>query len=415
MPTTRRSFLTLAGSTTVVALSHQMPAFLRQAAASAELSGNKNKAGENVLVVVQLSGGNDGLNTVIPYGDDAYHRNRFSLDYGASAVLKIDDYHGLHPAMRGFADLLEAGKLSIVQGVGYPNPNRSHFESMDIWHTARREVPSPATGWLGRGLDETHAAKQSGGDLRALHFGPEAQPLALRARDVAVPSLRSLDSFRLRTGGDRRLRQSILEAAEAERDAEDDLLAFLQTNTTAALRAAERVERAVTHHQSPVRYPGTGLARKLRSVAQLINAGLNTRIYYVTLDGFDTHSNQREAHAGLLAELSGAVSAFLEDLAHRGHGERVAVMTFSEFGRRVKENASNGTDHGAAAPMLLAGERVVSGLIGAHPSLTDLDDGDLKFHTDFRRVYAGLLKDWLGWDPAPIVGERFAPLDVVRT
>ena len=146
----------------------------------------------------------------------------------------------------------------------------------------------------------------------------------------------------------------------------------------------------------------------------MINAGLKTRIYYVTLDGFDTHSNQRDAHAGLLNQLSGAVSAFLEDITHHGHGRRLMVMSFSEFGRRVKENASNGTDHGAAAPMFLAGQNVIGGLMGEHPSMTDLDDGDVKFHTDFRRVYAGVLHQWLGWDAAALIGKQFAPLDVVQ-
>ena len=267
MLTTRRNFLTNNGSATVVGLSSQIPCFLRRAADAAEA----DKDGENILVVVQLSGGNDGLNTVIPYGDDAYHRNRFSLDYNANAVLKIDDYHGLHPAMRGMADLLEAGKLSIIQGVGYPQPNRSHFESMDIWHTALRDVPSPATGWLGRGLDRT---QRSGGDLPALHFGGEVQPLALRGRDVPVPSLRSLESFRLNTGGDQRLKQTIHEAANAPRDADNDLLSFVQANTTSALRAAERLEQAAKNDRSNVSYPGTELARKLKSVAHCRRASI---------------------------------------------------------------------------------------------------------------------------------------------
>ena len=406
MLTNRREFLSTTAAATVVGLSSQIPWFLRRAAAV-----EADTDGENILVIVQLSGGNDGLNTVIPYGDDAYHRNRFSLGYRANAVLKIDDYHGLHPAMRGFADLLEAGELSIIQGVGYPRPNRSHFESMDIWHTALRDVPSLATGWLGRGLD---IAKRTGGDLPAMHFGGEVQPLALRGRDVAVPSLRSLESFRLDTGGDQRLKQTIREAASARRDNGNDLLSFLQANTTAALHAADRLEQAAKSDRGAARYPGTDLARKLKSIAQLIHAGLNTRIYYVTLDGFDTHSNQRDAHAGLLGELSGAVAAFLKDVQEQGHGERVLVMTFSEFGRRVKENASNGTDHGAAAPMFLAGHRAIGGLMGEHPSLTELDDGDVKFHTDFRRVYAGVLSQWLTWDAAALIGKEYAPLDVVK-
>jgi uncharacterized protein (DUF1501 family) len=242
------------------------------------------------------------------------------------------------------------------------------------------------------------------------------QPLALAAHDVAVPSLQSLDRFRLKTGGDRELERTIHAAAEATREStSDDLLGFLHANTSGALAASQRIEKSVKNYQTSVSYPGTALGQKLRSVAQLISAGLNTRIYYVAMDGFDTHSSQRDAHSGLLSELSGGVSAFLEDMSQHGHGERVMVMTFSEFGRRVKENASRGTDHGAAAPMFLAGKRVKSGLIGKHPSLTDLDDGDLKHHTDFRSVYAGVLRDWLKWDAAAIVGKEFTPVEVVRT
>jgi uncharacterized protein (DUF1501 family) len=406
MRTSRRRFLTLAGTTSVVALANTMPMFLRRAAAAGDAV-----HGDKVLVVVQLTGGNDGLNTVIPYGDDAYHSNRFSLDYNADSVLKIDDYHGFHPSMRGFAHLLEEGKLSIVQGVGYPNPNRSHFESMDIWHTARRQLPPQAEGWLGRGLD---LANRNGDDLPAVHLGAGVQPLALAARDTSVASFATLANFRLHAGRDAKLREAMASMAAAARTHDNEMLDFLQTNTTAAFAAAERIEQLSRGYDTPVAYPASSLAQHLKSVAQLIAAGMKTQIYYLTLDGFDTHSNQRDAHAALLSELSGAVHAFVADMTHKGHGDRVLVMTFSEFGRRVKENASSGTDHGAAAPMFLAGSKVRSGLVGKHPSLTDLIDGDMKFHTDFRRVYAAVLEDWLGWNPKAIVGTSFAPLDVVN-
>lgn len=407
MRTSRRRFLSLAGSATVVALSPTIPLFLRRAAAGSHAS-----RGETVLVVVQLTGGNDGLNTVIPYGDDEYQRNRFALKYGKSDVLKIDDYVGFHPSLKGFAELLEANKLAVVQGVGYPNPNRSHFESMDIWHTARHALPAEPIGWLGRGLDTIDKNERN---LPALHLGRSPQPLALAARDATATSLSSLADFRLNTGNDATLQRAIYDSVSEDRESEDELLSFLQSSTSSALESAERVELLTKDYQTSVNYPATGLAQQLKSVAQLISAGLNTRIYYLTLDGFDTHSNQRAAHAALLAELSGAVSSFIEDVAHQGHGERVALMTFSEFGRRVKENASGGTDHGAAAPMFIAGANIRSGLVGKHPSLTDLDDGDVKFHTDFRSVYAGVLKNWLGWNPRTIVGEEFDPINVFES
>jgi uncharacterized protein (DUF1501 family) len=408
MLTTRRRFLqTAAGGSALVSLSPLVPNFLLEASAA-----QGKRDGDNVLVVLQLSGGNDGLNTIVPFADDEYYRNRYTLGVGRGQVLKIDDHVGFHPAMTGCAELLEAGQFSVIQGVGYPNPNRSHFESMDIWHTCRRGERREPLGWLGRYLDT--AAARAGGDAPGLHFGAEKQPLALAAAVAHSPSVQSIDRFRLDDRGNRQVRDAIEHAADAKRDNADDLLRFLQASTTTALASSQRVQEAIGSYQTPIDYPGTALAQKLRTVAQLIDAGMTTRIYYVSLDGFDTHSNQADAHTGLLSELSGAVAAFVKDLAHQGHAERVLVMTFSEFGRRVKENASQGTDHGAAAPMFLAGGRVRAGLVGDHPSLNDLEDGDLKFHTDFRQVYAALLHDWLGFSAtAPILGDEFQPASVV--
>jgi uncharacterized protein (DUF1501 family) len=407
MKTTRRQFLsTAARSSALISLSPLVPQILLQATAAAA-----DSPGERVLVVVQLTGGNDGLNTVVPYGDDAYRRNRFTLAIGADQVLKIDRYAGLHPSMRGFAKLLEDGKLAIVQGVGYPNPNRSHFESMDLWHTAHQAAVNRPNGWLGRYLDA--AAKRDGRDVPAMHLGAEKQPLALVGQDIQVPSVQSIENFRLEVGGNNELRRVVQASVAAERPANNDLLTFVQNSTTAALTSSERVEHALGNYRTSVNYPGTGLAQKLRTVAQLIDAGMSTRIYYLTLDGFDTHSNQGATHANLLAELSDATAAFLDDLSQHNHAQRVLLMTFSEFGRRVKENASQGTDHGAAAPMFLAGNTVTSGLHGKHPSLTDLQEGDLKHHTDYRQVYATVLQNWLGWKGEAILGGSFQPLPII--
>ncbi len=408
MSTSRRQFLTIAGASTLVSMSPVVPEFLLRASAA-----EKDSEGERILVVVQLSGGNDGLNTVVPFGDDEYYRNRFALAINRNQVLKIDDYAGLHPSLNGFSQLLEAGKLAIVQGVGYPNPNRSHFESMDLWHSAHRAEERIRYGWLGRYLDATR--EEGGGDVPAMHFGQENQPLALTSEKVRVPSIRSLERFRLELGGDAALRRSIEQVTKIERPQDNDLLGFVQQSTTGAIVTARRVEEARKNYKTEVDYGGTGLAQKMKNIAQLIDAGLRTRIYYVTLGGFDTHSNQAQAHNGLLRQLSDSVFAFLQDIANHGHGERVLVMSFSEFGRRVKENASQGTDHGAAAPLMLAGAGVKPGLIGRHPSLTDLEDGDLKFHTDYRRVYATVLEKWLGWKSEPILGGRFETMDALRS
>jgi uncharacterized protein (DUF1501 family) len=308
---------------------------------------------------------------------------------------------------------LEAGKLAIVQGVGYPDPNRSHFESMDVWHTCQRKGTPRSTGWLGRFLD---ASQESAGvDAPAVHVGPEKQPLALAAERVRVQSFGSPESFRLQDGGSRQLGDAIRGLANGEMQPSDPLLGFLQSSRTSALAASERIAEALRDYQTPVTYPDSALATRLKTIAQLIDAGLKTRVYYVELDGFDTHSQQAAAHAALLQQFGGAVRAFVEDVAHHGHADRTLVMSFSEFGRRVAENASEGTDHGAAAPMFVAGSRVRAGLVGEHARLDDLDDGDLKFHTDFRQVYATLLERWLGWPSKSVLGGEFKPIEVLKT
>jgi uncharacterized protein (DUF1501 family) len=408
---TRRRFLqTSLGSSALLSAGVSVPAFLVRAAEAAAAQ-QRDPTG-HVLVVVQLSGGNDGLNTVIPYADEAYNRNRIVLRIPAGQVLKVDGQVGLHPQMTGFAKLLEEGRLAILQGVGYPNPDRSHFRSMDIWHSARPDVEKPVDGWIGRFVER--AERAAGQDVPALHLGPDELPLALVSQRRAVPSLQSLEGFRLRTAGGAVPLSSLKQLAAVERAEADSLLSFVQRSTLNAYASSQQIQEAISSDRSPVKYPGFGLSRKLQSVAQLIDAGLSTRIYYVSLDGFDTHANQAEAHAALLSELSQSVSAFAADLAERGHLDRVLVMTFSEFGRRVRENASQGTDHGAAAPMFLVGGTVKPGPIGAHPSLTNLDrEGDLKFHTDFRSVYATLLERWLGCPSEEVLGKRFEPAGVL--
>ena len=419
--TSRRAFLKGSlSSAGLVALAPAVPQFLLSASARAEQA-----RGETVLVVVQLTGGNDGLNTVIPYADDAYRKGRPSLAVAAGQVRKVDDYVGLHPSMEGFSKLLEAGQLGIVQGVGYPNPDRSHFSSMDIWHTAKRDpgtgstdtsagVGARATGWLGRCFDrqaKTAKGGGPGGDVPGLHLGGSGQlPLALVGEAVHVSSVQALEGFKLEDGGDEQLRNAIRQATSAARVGNDDLLTFLQNGTVSALESSRRVQESLRRYQTDVAYPETNLGRQLKTVAQLIDAGLGTRVYYLEHGNFDTHANQAAAHAGLLAELAGATAAFVRDLDKHGHGKRVLTMTFSEFGRRVQENASQGTDHGAASSMFIAGGRVRQGLIGKHPSLTDLDEGDLKYHTDFRSVYAGVLESWLGVPAEPVLGEKFTPL-----
>lgn len=405
MTSSRRRFLAqLAGGSAVMSLGAAAPAFLSLAAAAEDAA-----MGDAILVVVQLTGGNDGLNTVVPYRDDEYYKARPKLAIPADDVIRIDDQLGFHPAARGLADLLQAGKLAVVQGVGYPEPNRSHFESMDVWHTCSRKGGPRTTGWLGRFLDGAGTA--AGGDAPAIHVGAEKQPLALAAANVRVPSFASPEAFRLEND-DQQLGRLMGDDVTQKPPQPDELLGYLASSTTSAFAASKRITEAIGGDDSHVKYPDTDLAARLKTIAQLIDAGLSTRIYYVELDGFDTHSQQAAAHAALLRQYSGALNAFMEDVAQRGHGDRVVTAAFSEFGRRVAENASAGTDHGAAAPVFLCGAHVRPGLLGAQPSLTDLEDGDLKHHTDFRQVYATLLERWLGATSSSILGGKYEPVDV---
>lgn len=407
---TRRRFLAdvsaSAATAGLVSLASGTPLFLAQSAAA-----GAEQKGETILVVVQLSGGNDGLNTVIPYKDDRYKKARPSLAQDVSTIIKLKDDVGLPASLRGFSKLWEANQLAIVQGVGYPNPNRSHFESMDIWHTANLKLGDRTSGWLGRTFDKLKLERPEQASP-ALHLGGEEQPLALAARDVPTPSITSLDQFQLDTNKSESRRRTIESAVAAPRPAENDLLKFVATRSTAALQLSHHLQQSAKDYATSVKYPASSLAGKLKQVAQLIDAGLGNRVYYVTLDGFDTHSDQAAAHSGLLQQLGDALEAFAEDLKVHGHQDRVASLVFSEFGRRVQENSSRGTDHGAAAPLFVVGSKVKAGLIGRHPRLDDLDDGDLKFHTDFRAVYASLLTNWLKWPAQPGLVETKTPVEM---
>ena len=401
---TRREFLGNAvGGTALLTFAATAPDVLCQAAAASPQD-------ERILVVVELAGGNDGLNSIIPHSDPGYSKAREKIGIKKADALAISDQIGMHPSMRSFADLLEQGSFAVVQGVGYENPNRSHFESMDIWHSCQRKDGPRHDGWVGRYLE---AAKlQASGDPAALHLGAEKQPFALMSREVRVPSIQSLEQFRLR-GDMPNFREAVRELANQSRPADNDLLGFVQSSTSSAIAASQRMEAAGVKYKPSEAYPTSGLGKKLETVAKLIASGLQTKVYYVRIDGFDTHANQPDAHAALLREVSEAVSTLVRDVGAHGDGDRLLVMCFSEFGRRVAENASDGTDHGTAGPVLIAGNKVKAGLIGDHPSLTDLDQGDLKHHTDFRQVYAAVLDDWLQCQSQQVLGGVYQPVQIL--
>lgn len=407
--TTRRRFIQQLSAAGIVSLGAAPPDFLLRASLASE-----TKSTDRILVVVQLAGGNDGLNTVIPFHDLEYAKARPGIGIGSDRVLRMDSNVGLHPAMTGFRDLFEEGQLAVVQGVGYADPNRSHFRSMDIWHSARPGVVDTRDGWLGRAIEDESRFKA--GSLPAMALGMERLPLALVSGRLSVPAVRDLSSYRLNVGDGPQRKQHVKALTAAARVSADDgsELEFLRSTARTAITSAERLSEVTKSYNTSVEYPSNALASRLKVIAQAVAADLGTRIYYLSLDGFDTHSQQEGAHQALLTELSSAVTAFFADLAGHKLADRVMLATFSEFGRRVKENGSLGTDHGAASQMFALGPAVKGGVYGRHPSLTDLHQGDLKFHTDFRSVYATLLENWLETDSQPVLGGQFPTLNFLR-
>jgi uncharacterized protein (DUF1501 family) len=344
-----------------------------------------------ILVVIELSGGNDGLNTVVPFGDSAYYQARPKLGIPEREVIKIADGFGFHPSMVGFERLYKDGNLAIVHGCGYDHPSLSHFSSMGFWHTG---VPNggESLGWLGRVADETLDPKQRN---LIVNLGT-SQSLAVRSRQHSP--LVFDDPARFRREGTDVEKQTLAELSEA-RSTTNATLDFLAATAHNATESSDFVRRASSAYRTPVDYgQGGGLAGNLQRVAALIAAEMPTRLYYVTYQGnnFDTHVQQADLHSRLLMYTADALRGFIDDVKRLGRGDDVAVMIFTEFGRRVEENGSLGTDHGTATPMFIAGKGVKGGLYGRHPSLTDLDDGNLKMTTDFRRVYATMTDEWLG-------------------
>ena len=408
---TRRDFLKGALSASALAsFGPAVPAFLARAAAT-----SPRADGDTVLVVVQLSGGNDGLNTVVPYADDEYARSRPTLRLPTNELHKIDARLGFHPRMGAFLRLYQAGHLSILPAVGYANADRSHDRAMRIWHTADPERPERQTGWLGRAVDCHCDPAQP--ETRATFIGPIGRPFALNSESSVVPSISSVEDLTRHPMSGCPSDASVGPRAAVESG--NPLLQFARKGTADARAMSRRLE-AAAKTASSTDYPPYGLARDLRTVAQLVRADIGIRIFFTELGGggiggFDNHANQRGNHCALLGQLAESVAAFVDDLKRAGLLDRVLLMTFSEFGRTVKENGRRGTGHGAAGPVFLAGGRLNGGLVGACPSLTDLDNGALKFHTDFRQVYATVLERWLGFDSRAILGRRFELLDILQT
>ncbi len=384
----RRTFLK---STSLLSLAPTLPVFLARTAAAAEAERDAR-----VLVVMQLDGGNDALNTIVPHADPEYARLRPRLKLDPKNLIKVNAEVGLHSSLRPLAELLEKGQLAILPGVSYPNPNRSHFRSMAIWHTARFDPEEHKSyGWLGRALDSAggSSALVGGGDI----------PTALRGRRCAAVSLSRPDDLVL---SDAATAKEALSTGPSP-----DLLAFVRRQSADGYAAAENM--AGLAQGSSASYPASGLADRLRLAARLLKSDLGTRVLYTLQRGYDTHSSQTFPHANLLAEFAAAIQAFFADLHQARLAERVILLAFSEFGRTIKENGSAGTDHGTAGCVFLAGPGVRGGLFGTMPSLTDLDQGEPKMTLDFRRIYATVLDRWLKCPDDQVLGGPFEALPIV--
>jgi uncharacterized protein (DUF1501 family) len=367
---------------------------------------------DNVLVVVQLAGGNDGLNTVVPWSDDAYHRVRPGIAVAANTVLKLNERIGFNPALKGLNELYAGGHVAVVQGVGYPNPNRSHFEATQIWETASPDRPQQY-GWLGRYLDRRFANGAKPSSLfEAVSLG-DVLPAALVASHVEVPAIGALGAFGYNTDRDLASKQSAGVLYDGAKAGQSPYLSMIANTARDAYHGGDVLRAQTATFTNKATYATNGFAQQLALAAKLIGSTAGSKIVFVSIGSFDTHAGQRGQQDRLLGYLGDALLAFQTDLAAHGLDDRVLTLTFSEFGRRVTQNASSGTDHGAAMPMFLVGSGVKGGIYGDHPSLTELDHGDLAFSTDFRSVYATVIQRWLGRDPSEVIGGAFPQLSFV--
>lgn len=431
---TRRQFLrtgVLGG-----AMAWTLPVFLEKTffaldavAADSALQTMTGKDGP-ILVVLQLAGGNDGLNTVVPYSDDAYYAARPKIGIARNNTLKMNDRIGLHPKLAGLRGLYDSGDLALIQGVGYPNPNRSHFRSTDIWQTATDSDKVDRHGWLGRYFDsccggQDPAVGVSIGKQSPMAFSAStpkgitfSRPEQFRfiaegASDPAASEELFRDMNSMESGPDDNAGSTVQSVGSASAMVGGDTMDYLRRTALDAQVSSDRILEVTRRVKASSGYPSSQLASSLSLVARLIAGGMPTKVYYVSQGGYDTHSGQAGAHERLMNDLDTALSAFVSDLKSQGNFDRVMLMTFSEFGRRVAENNSGGTDHGAAAPMFVLGGGVKPGIYGKQPSLTELTDGDLFYNVDFRNVYATVLEKWMRAPSELVLRRKFSTMEFV--
>lgn len=395
----RRKFLQLGSLATA---SSMIPGFLKPFEKKAMVP-----PGNKVLVVLQLSGGNDGLNTVIPVRNDIYFKARPKLAIPKEQALILTDEAGVHPALSGLKELYDEGNLAILNSVGYPNPDRSHFRSMDIWHSASASDEYFYTGWIGRYLD----AQCSGCD-RPTHALEIDDVLSMALKGEHVKGLAMKDPKRLYTTANEKYFKDLISSYKPE--VTDHPVHYLYKTMAETVNSANYIYEQSRLHPSSSMYPPTEAGKSLQTIASLIFSDIDTKVYYLSLGSFDTHVNQGAQQQRLFTEMNNALRAFVTDLKRNDRFNDVLITTFSEFGRRVSQNASGGTDHGTANNMFFIGGGLKrKGILNPLPDLNDLSDGDLKYQVDFKSVYATILKNWLNADDKKILGKRFDYLDFV--
>ncbi len=378
-----------------------IPSFLK----GYDLAGNIGNNSGRKLVIVQLSGGNDGLNTIIPFQNDIYYKNRPSLAIPANKVLRLSDELGFNPAMEALRPVFDQGQMCILNNVGYPNPDRSHFRSMDIWHTASGSKQYLQTGWIGRYLDNN--CRTCDMPYHALELDDS---LSLAMKGAKKSGFAMSNPKALKRTTDNRFLKLIAQKSGAHTDP----LSYLYKTMIDTQSSADYLYEKSKVHRSRLSYPNTPFAKDLKQVAELLTADTATQIYYISLSGFDTHAFQQRTQTKLLQKYAEAMAAFIKDLRQNNLFDDTLIMTFSEFGRRVQQNASNGTDHGTANNLyLMSGKLRRAGFYNEAPNLLDLDKGDLKYGIDFRRVYATILERWLETDAKGIIGVGFEALKMI--
>jgi uncharacterized protein (DUF1501 family) len=400
----------LLGAVSGLSVVASLDTFFAKALAAPAVPGLPGGADERILVVINMQGGNDGLNTLVPFGAQQYYRYRPTLGIAPGDVLHLSDRVGFNPALRSLKALYDAGQVAVVQGAGYPRPDHSHFRSTEIWQTAAPDRYE-TTGWLGRYLDGANLPRENLFNAVAI---AQVLPEALIARSMDVPAIPQVRGYGLQSD---RMPAERAGFASVARDARlpfgSPYLAKVAEIEDHAERGAAELPKLLAGYKTDASYPATPLGRSLALAAQIAGSRLGTRVLYVQHGSFDTHVSQKATQDRLLQEMCDAIAAFYADLAAHGNDKRVLTMTFSEFGRRVAENANRGTDHGEAAPMFLIGGGVKGGLYGEYPSLDDLDNGDLRYSVDFRSVYATIVEKWFGIPSRAVVEGTFPTMGML--